>query len=79
MKRNDVILNAKFSLVCFCLKYRVVKKKRKPTFGSHFEILPGGNYFFCDIFGQFRYFYVSGEDIVGKDAKMSLLRLFEQT
>lgn len=22
-------------------------KKRKPSFGGHFEILPGGNHFFC--------------------------------
>ena len=29
------------------------------------------------IFGKFRLFYVSGEEIVEKDARMSLLRLFE--
>ena len=29
------------------------------------------------IFGKFRLFYVSGEEIVEKDAIMSLIRLFE--
>ena len=29
------------------------------------------------IFGKFRLFYISGEEIVEKDAGMSLLRLFE--
>ena len=29
------------------------------------------------IFGKFRLFYVSGEEIVEKDARMSLLRLFK--
>ena len=29
------------------------------------------------IFGKFRLFYVSGEEIVEKDAEMSMLRLFE--
>ena len=29
------------------------------------------------IFGKFRHFYVSGEEIMGKDAIISLLRLFE--
>ena len=29
------------------------------------------------IYGKFRPFYVSGEETVGKDARMSLLRLFE--
>ena len=53
-------------------------KKRKPTFGGHFEIFPGGNYFFCVyIFGKFGLFYVSGEEIVEKDAEMNLIRLFE--
>ena len=25
------------------IQYRVVQKKRKTTFGGHFEIFPGGN------------------------------------
>ena len=29
------------------------------------------------IFGKYRLFYVSGEEIVEKDARMSLIRLFE--
>ena len=29
------------------------------------------------IYGKFKLFYVSGEEIVEKDARMSLLRLFE--
>ena len=56
--------------------YRVVQKKRKPTFGGHFKIFPGGN-LSVYIFGKFRRFYVNGEEIVEKDARISLIRLFE--
>ena len=55
----------------------VCANKRKPTFGSHFEIFPGLFNLSVYIFGKFRLFYVSGEEIVEKDARMSLIRLFE--
>ena len=55
-----------YSVYICCLLYRVVKKQIR-------EVINLSVY----IFGKFRLLYVSGEEIVEKDARMSLLHLFE--
>ena len=56
---------------------RVVKKKGNLLLAAilkyFLEIINLSVY----IFGKFRLFYVSGEEIVEKDARMSLIRLLE--
>ena len=46
------------------LSYTGWFKKRKPTFGGHFEVLPGGFFFSVNIFVKHRIFYLCGEKIV---------------
>ena len=57
--------------------YRVVKKKGNPLLAAilkyFLEVINLSVY----IFGKFRLFYVIGEEIVDKDARISPIRLFE--
>ena len=57
--------------------YRVVKKKGNPLLAAILKYLLEVINLSVHIFGKFRLFYVSGEEIVEKDARMSLIRLFE--
>ena len=59
--------------------YRVVHKKGNPPLAAilkyFLEVINFSVYILS--FGKCRLFYVSGEEIVEKDARTSLLRIFE--
>ena len=57
--------------------YRVVKKKGNPLLAAILKYFLEVIIFSVYILGKFELFYVSGEEIVDKDARMSLIRLFE--
>ena len=57
--------------------YRVVKKKGNPLLAAILKYFMEVINLSVYIFGKFRLFYVSGEEIVEKDARISLIRLFE--
>ena len=55
------------------------QKKGKPHLAAILKYFLTVIYVSVYIFREFRYFYISGEEIVEKDARMSLLRLFEHS
>ena len=57
--------------------YRVVQKKGNPLLAAILKYFPEVIELSVYIFGKFSLFYVSGDEIVEKDARMSLLLLFE--
>ena len=57
--------------------YRVVQQKGNPLLEAILKYFLEVIIFSVYIFSKFRLFYVSGEEIVEKDAILSLLRLFE--
>ena len=57
--------------------YRVVQKKGNPLLAAILKNILEVINLSVYIYIKFRLFYVSGEEIVEKDARMSLLRLFE--
>ena len=61
-----------------CLQiYRVVHKKGNPLLAAILKCFLEVINFSVYIFDTFRLFYVSDEEIMGKDATISRLRLFE--
>ena len=57
--------------------YRVVKKKGNPHLAAILKYFPEVINLSVYIFSKFRLFYISGEEIVEKYARMCLIRLFE--
>ena len=57
--------------------YSVVQNKGHPLLAAILKYFLEVNHLSVYIFGKFILFYVSSEEIVEKDARMSLLRLLE--
>ena len=60
-----------------CTGWSKKNKTKKPLLAAILKYLLEVINVCVYIFGKFRRFYASGEEIVEKDARMSLLRLFE--
>ena len=82
---QDKIAKVYFQIIVLCcpctcmLNYKVVIKKGYPLLAASWKYFLKGHYFSVCIFIKYKYFNVSAFDqIVEKDSKIILLRLFEQ-